>query len=407
MRIIWGIALLLGCDGAPDVDAGRADAGTDAGRTTVGACSEEDRAACAYEPVVSSEPGPESTQAITYTDDFGLERTIEIELRLPSTAAGEAVPLVVWSHGGASGLMNAGGVGMQWSAILVRAGYAFLAIAHAPRTPAQYDALCNGISFDDCSVTACMTDDDCRSAGIASNCVFNNCRMFKHVIYDRPHDFAQVLDALERATMPGGPLEGRLDLDRIVYAGHSAGAGSTMSVAGAPRFIAGTTHLFYDPRPIAFVSASPQGPGDEYFTELSFDDEVCRAMAPDPSGCWSRPHLYLTGNGDEADTTPEVRRMSFELAPATGERYLAFILEEAARHTTFEGNTDACERYAIDQSLDPSIYPARCATYLEWLSSVFVAFLDAFTRDSADARAWLASDNGPILAEQAMTLELR
>ena len=79
---------------------------------------------------------------------------------------------------------------------------------------------------------------------------------FKFLSWDRPHDVREVLDRLE--TIAG--LDGVVDLSRVAYAGHSAGAGSVMMVAGASRDFAGTLRTLADPRPIAFLACSPQGP---------------------------------------------------------------------------------------------------------------------------------------------------
>jgi hypothetical protein len=151
-------------------------------------------------------------------------------------------------------------------------------------------------------------------------------------------------------------------------------------VAGATRDFAGRQRAIADPRPIAFVSCSPQGPGEDGFIEASFVPVT-------------RPHLTLTGLGDETDGAAARRRRAFELAQP-GEKYLLWINELSARHTTFDFNTDACESYQRMHSGDLT----RCSEHRQWLASAMLAFLDAHLRNAAPARAWLSSSNAAVLS---------
>jgi hypothetical protein len=229
------------------------------------------------------------------------------------------------------------------------------------------------------------------------------CRYIKNLHWDRPNDFREVLDWVEDQAS-GGMLDGVVDIGRIAYAGHSAGAGSTMMVAGASRSIRDTAEdqLVMDTRPVAFMSCSPQGPDDVGFSTASFGRERCEELAApeDRSGCLTRPHLVLTGLGDGGDNAGENRRLSFDLAPA-GERYLAYLTELAPQHTTFDYKTEGCERYARDNELG-SEFPERCNTYRLWIRSAALAFFDATLRDNADAQAYLKSDNMSVLSGSAL-----
>ncbi len=376
-----------------------ADSGTDGGAS--GGCSADTVSACDYMSHTQAAFGRRVTQSVTYTDVGGLPRTIELELRLPMGAADG--PVVVWSHGGASGQSDAASVGVEWGEVFVRAGYVTVAIAHAPRTRVEYDGLCAGLDWGDaCGGQDCAQMADCAIDGEPGICVDGGCRFWKHLSWDRPHDLSATLDWLSTEATPGGRLDGIIDLDRLVYAGHSAGAGSTMMVAGATRLIAGADTLLTDPRPVAFISASPQGPGDDGFTEGSFTGDVCQTLAADPAGCLARPHLILTGVGDDTDVVAENRRLAFDLAPE-GDRHLAWITEEAARHTTFNYGVDACERHQAGEGADP----ARCEAYRLWLRAVVLAFLDAHLRGDADAAAYLASDNPAVFSGGALSWEHR
>ncbi len=386
--VALGAVTLVACDdGAAETDGGPRDGGgaTDAG-ATVGGCAPDALEACAYTPVITLEPGASNVRDVRYTDVTGQTRTVEIEVRRPAGAT-EATPVVIWSHGGSAGRRDATMVGTGWGDAFVRAGYTFVAIAHTPRDRASYEALCVALDHGGCGGSSCTMDSECPAN---TPCAEGACREWKNLSYDRPYDFRAVLAEITAAAAPGMPLDGQVDLDRVMYAGHSAGAGGTMVIAGATREIDGDVTLEVDPAPIAFLSCSPQGPGEDGFTEASFTGEGCRGLAPDPSLCLTRPHLVLSGVGDDtSDTTSESRRPSFDLAPATGQRHRLDILEEAARHETYNLELESCESYSNRNGLDT----ARCAMHLEWLRSAGLAFADAYVRGDADARAYLASDN--------------
>jgi len=368
-----------------------------ASAATINGCGPLALAACEYQLATTYTPDPPNLQqTIAYTDVTGATRSVNIDVRRPASPPLPA-PLILWSHGGAGGRSDPTGVGMEIALPFIQAGFVGVFLAHTPRTGAEIDALCAqiGIAPVDCRSGICATDAQCTTASDEGICVDGLCARIKHLSWDRPHDVDAVLDWLE--LQAAGPLAGVIDLEKIVYAGHSAGAGATMMVAGATRQFAGVDTLLIDPRPMAFISASPQGPGDEDFTQDSFTGAGCLALAGDPSLCLTRPHLGLTGVGDDtAGQVAENRRVSFDLMPP-GDKHLLWLLEEPARHTTFEYKLESCERYADDEMLDPTVFPARCATYLVWLRSAMLAFLDAYVRDLPAAQAYLASDNLAVL----------
>lgn len=365
-----------------------------AGGGALNGCSTEDPMACLYTPVETNGLGNITSQAITYTDVAGQSRMLEIELRRPDNPSGP-MPVVLWSHGGSAGQSSANGIAATLGEAFVRAGYLFVAIAHAGRDRASYDSLCTTLGWSGCGET-CTMDSECTTAG-EGICGDGGCRYTKFLSWDRPNDVSEVIDALEAASGPGQPLEGLIDVTRILYAGHSGGAGGTMMVAGATRDLNGT-QLLLDPRPMAFMSCSPQSANQDGFSPASYDGSACAGLAADPSLCLTRPHLLLSGVGDDvSNEVAEARRQAFDLAPATGQRYLAWNVDEAARHGTFNFKADACESYAQNNGLDGNLYPARCNLYLEGQLSVALAFADAFLRDHAPALDYLGSQNIPIL----------
>lgn len=293
---------------------------------------------------------PLLTREVSYTDALGEARTVEITLARPDGAP-TPWPVVVWSHGGQSGVMSSPRVGDEWRERFTGAGYAFVGIAHRARSDASRGRLCAHFGITDVGV----------------------CAREKYLHYDRPHDLAAVLDHL--AAQSTGMLSGALDLGRILYAGHSAGSGSGSIVAGATRSIFGLPQRAPDPRPIAFLGASMEGVGDDGFGEDAFD-------------AITAPHLTLSGAGDEtSEATAPPRRLPFERMRPGG-KYRLWITDVQARHGTFNHEASACSDYAAARRLDGS----RCGAYLVWLESAALAFADAHVRARPEARAWLASD---------------
>ena len=321
------------------------------------ACSAEDLEACRYVPETHHAVLAPITRDVSYVDEVGETRTVEVSLFRPDGAP-RPWPVIVWSHGGASGRRSSLDVGNEWRDVFVGAGYAFVAIAHTPREDTATSR--GGAS------RAAM----CEHFGITTP---PDCARVKYLHFDRPNDFVAVMDFLEAEAV--GALAGFLDLDRVIYAGHSAGTGSTSLVGGATREIYGMPVMRPDPRPIAFLAASMEGVGDDGFPEDGFD-----AM--------SRPHLTLSGTGD---VTPEAmaawRRLPFErMMP--GDKHRLWIDDEQARHESFDHSRDACVTYVTARSGDTSV----CERHLLWLESAALAFVDAYARERPEARVWLASD---------------
>jgi predicted dienelactone hydrolase len=371
----WGDEDASRPDAAPSSDASPAsdvrDAAftTDAALTLTPGCSPATLAGCSYLPEPRLTEMPLMTAEVSYADESGAVRTIEIGLHRPEGAPLPA-PVVIWSHGGSDGVARAAGVGAEWARVFTAAGYLVVAIAHRGRDDASRAGLCRALGLD--------------AAG---------CATFVHLSGDRPHDVRAVLDWIDEQAAPGGALAGAVDRARVAHAGHSAGAGGVMTVAGASRDFAGQLRVLSDPRPLAFIACSPQGPGGNGFVDDSFD-----AIA--------RPTLVLTGAGDDTNgSLGENRRVLFSrLAP--GEKYLGWIADDGARHNTFNFDTDACLQYAAQQGLDPE----RCQAFLPWLASAALAFLDAEVRGHgagdaparARALAYLASDDLVVLSSGTM-----
>jgi predicted dienelactone hydrolase len=194
-------------------------------------------------------------------------------------------------------------------------------------------------------------------------------------------DVVLILDSLDRIEEAIPELQrdghGLIDRTRTAIAGHSAGAltaqmaigvkvrGRRMGVEGlAPRNVG-------DSRFKAAIIISGQGTTNPAFTRESWAE-------------LDKPMMVFAGSLDVArvgNETPESRRHPFELA-RPGHKYLVWI--EGATHGSYQGRRTVAmlgERPATDVSLITAV-----------VSSASSAFLDAYLRDDAEARAFLEGD---------------
>lgn len=296
------------------------------------------------------------TLAVTYTDVVNLSRTIEVTARVPVNRQG-ALPVVIWAHGGGDGRNFQGGsVGAlsSWAEITAENGY--LSIAPAFHTREDEDRL-----------------PLCRYLGVPEG---EPCDNLSTLTWDRPYDIKAILDELTRQNR-AGPLRGRIDLDRIAVAGHSAGSGGTLSVAGAVREIAGKRYgatFFADPRPKAFIALSPSCPGISAMFDRSFNDE---------STSWDniqRPVLMVTGAGDAHEQFPMGRRIAFTYLPP-GDKFRLWVNDVAFSHSAYGDDFETCG--------DGGVTQRKCEPFRALVSSTVRAFLDAYLERKPQAITYL------------------
>ena len=310
-------------------------------------CSTDMPATCLYEPA-DQVAHTLITHKVVDEASIGEPRTFEIAVRMPTGVDGPR-PIVIWTHGGTAGKTNALNSGPNWGVAFASAGYVAVNIAHPARSPEDYQPLCQHLGY--------ATPDACKAD-------------FRNLRWDRPKDIVRVLDWLEeQAQTPD--FAGRFDLDRIAIAGHSAGSGGTINLAGAPRMLHDTPYLFTDPRPDAFLLLSPQGPNH------NFSDDAWNDI--------TRPVFSATGSNDRTDNqTPENRTVPFQRMPP-GDKYLLYLDHPGTRHTLFNLATDECLREIQDT--------ATCDTLRTWIRSAALAFVDAYLMDRPEAKDWLASQD--------------
>jgi pimeloyl-ACP methyl ester carboxylesterase len=292
-------------------------------------------------------------------------RSIPVRVRWPAevAAAGTPMPVVVWVHGGDADPNGRAG-SREWSEHFVRAGYITVHPSIMPRTQAETLALWAAFGLD---------------AQAGQDCTFNP------VYVDRPRDTSAVIDALPALGTRVPALAGLVDTSRVVVAGHSFGAYTARAVAGArldlcPTGIgapAGWPYRdvqFRDPRPLAFVALSPQGPGRFAFFEQSWTG-------------LDRPDFSATGAADITPGQGPLDRLQSFVLIRPGSKYMLYLDDADATHAAFNLNEPA----AAD--LEP------------WLVAQVLAFVDAYAR--GDARAAESLHAGAVLAAGAGVVTFR
>jgi hypothetical protein len=318
---------------------------------------------CLYFPATEFSFVPTSGKT-TYVDRANLKRAIAFAVRTP-IGAPVPMPVMIWSHGGAEGKNDPENSLPAWSDVTAAAGYLTISIAHTPRL--DRPALCQAIGITDAAT----------------------CDLFKPLNWDRPFDISAVINELERMNREGD-LRGKIDLTRIAVGGHSAGAGATLTIAGALRNFTGAPLSFADKRPVAFLAFSPQQPGTEGFFDTDFK-RALHSWAP-----ISKPVLIGTGDGDSTcnpgeepgscpGDTPFGRRLNFDRMGSSGNKYRIYVHDADAFHTLFAMNTNKCAEVGVDQ--------AKCDETGRWLQSAALAFLDGHVRQDRLAQQWLKSNN--------------
>ena len=252
--------------------------------------------------VRGGDPRGSERHDLTYTDVTGAERTVVIEVRMPK-ANRTTSPVVVWSHGGSAGKRSPARVGTEWGKAMNQADFVFVAIAHPGRSDATRRELCTALEVESCGE-------------------------FKYLLWDRLRDAQVVFDWLERAAAAGTLF---VDLDRLVYGGHSAGAMAVMVMAGMDSPYATGVPMPTDDRPAAFLAASPPGA------------EVNGLSTASIAGL-DRPMLLLTGQGDTTGGTIGSDRLALFDLIDSDQVLLASTDSEHVGHATFDLNARPCIR---------------------------------------------------------------
>ncbi|HXC63526.1 MAG TPA: hypothetical protein VNZ67_04165, partial [bacterium] len=216
-------------------------------------------------------------------------------------------PVIVFAHGEGGSKDGYDYLGRYWA----KHGYVVLHPTHIGVDPS---GLQPGVSRADLPALAAAAEDPVNFAAEIQD--------VRYIINQLP----TLADSL-----PG--MSGKVDTAHVGMAGHSLGASTALAMAGARVTEAsGQVHDYSDPRPLAFLAMSPQGPEQGLFVD----------------GAWSqvlRPVFVVIGTQDKGvDGSPwTVRRKVYEDLPP-GDKVLAVF--RGAAHQDF---SDSLGRTALDK----------------------------------------------------------
>jgi dienelactone hydrolase len=183
---------------------------------------------------------------------------------------------------------------------------------------------------------------------------------------ERPRDVSFAIDQLVKLNQEAGPMQHRLDLDRIGVAGHSFGSFTTLAIAGEvfPTFSGGELSAG-DPRVKAAIAMSSPVPRDKSRWDAAFAKIHI-------------PCFHMTGTKDDSpigDTKAEVRRVPFDHIKGADQFLVTF---QGGDHMIFSGRTRGQGGGEKDEVFHRLIL----------MSST--AFWDAYLKGDAEAKTWLA-----------------
>lgn len=200
-------------------------------------------------------------------------------------------------------------------------------------------------------------------------------------------DVTSVIDSLTALQTRFPAIRGKLDIAHIGVAGYAAGAVAAEAIGGAVVELPGRPSAnLADPRARAVLCISPQGPGQDGFTEHSFDQLVL-------------PYLGITGAQDVA---PAKSAAAWHKAPfersQPGDKYELFVQDghgSAVLNEQYEGSGDYGDNAKPADSTAGHIH------------AVTLAFWDAYLRHDVAAKRYLESDALEKASGGVLTLERR
>ena len=182
-------------------------------------------------------------------------------------------------------------------------------------------------------------------------------------IRNRPLDIIFVIDQLERMQRDGDSLAKRCDLTRIGVTGHDFGAQTVLGLAG--QVLPGQL-VFTEPRVKAVVAMSSPVPLGQVSLDVAY-------------GNISRPCLHITGTADNSivgTTQASQRRLPFDHTSGADQYLVTFY---GSDHLVYSGHRRPANAYD--------------ATFQRLIAECSTAFWDAYLKDNAGARDWLAGDS--------------
>lgn len=284
--------------------------------------------------------------------DAQRQRRVPVRLYLPNVASAVVpVPLIAFSHGIGGSRAGYSHLGRYWASN----GFASLHVQHL----GSDRAIWTGGAFGPLSILVNLQD-----AAQDTNAI--------HRARDISFALTQALGAAE--------LAGKLDAGKIIAAGHSYGANTTMLLAGAEVERDGQRIRLRDPRvKAALIISAPPFYGDS---------DLAKIVQP-----ISVPTLHVTGTKDEIAVPgyrsgAQDRVRVFEAMQSVKE----LVLFEGATHSIF---TDRIDRSGLD--LNARVKAATREVSVRFFADVLEA--NGETAQLKRVTAWLG-DNSGIVAKK-------
>ena len=301
------------------------------------------------DPANSAYKSPSTYQVAVFDNytvrDATRNRNIKILIRYPRSAP-SPLPVIIWSHGGGAN-PNGQNSYNEWGEALAGAGYAVIHMAHDDDA---YNAHCGvlGIPASECEPSDFSKEvSEGGTLGV--------------LWYNRPRDASAVVNDFTAIENASGL---KFDRNRLGVGGHSGGAHTVMSLAGAIVDVSPSVHNMrsFDIRFSAFLACSPQGIGRLGMTANSWSSIAV-------------PMMVQTGAADVTTGENAAGRLdSFNRMPPP-EKYLLYLDSPSANHATFGLNPNTG-----DVKLEP------------YVSASGIAFFDVYLRNLSEARTWLISN---------------
>jgi dienelactone hydrolase len=217
------------------------------------------------------------------------DRGLDLHVRVSAPIAGDALPLIIFSHGNGQSLHAYGPLANHWAA------NGFVVIQ-----PTHLDSRMLGLA-----------PDDSRRP-----------QLWRH----REEDLLRVLDGLDRIESEVPMIQGRLDRASVAVAGHSWGgqtAGTLLGVTHPDPDDGSTVNRKDDRVKVGVLLATPGNGGKD------LSDHAARTfpfMHPDFSGM-TTPTLIVAGDHDRGGMTvrgPDWWRDAYDLSPSRKALFTAF-----------------------------------------------------------------------------------
>ena len=279
---------------------------------------------------------------VTLHDD-SRHREVPLKIYYPKAQGPQRFPILVFSHGAGGSKDGYAYLGRYWAAH----GYVVL---HPTHLGSDKSLLKREKPFYNLRAMARMVKD-------------------KANLLNRPKDITFLLDSLSRLEKLVPALRGHLDPTRVGVGGHSLGAYTSMTVAGAKVYASSASSMgFEDTRVKAFLVLSPQGPGDWAFRDDSWNPI-------------HRPMFMMTGTQDTGlkNGKPYQWRIQGYGHLRLGHKYLAVI--QGANHMDF-----------ADAQFNGKVRNPRVQ---EWVKKATRLFWDAYLKGDRELQQTLKAGGIP------------